>query len=440
MSTRPPLYFDNQATTPLDPRVLDAMMPALRDDYGNASSRFHAYGMKARNMVDDARAKVAALVGAQPDEIVFTSGATEADNLALRGVVRANAAKGKHVVAATTEHKAIVDDQTSSSNGPKRRYYYFGLAPLAERKGTWGGSSYSWSNDVYNTLAPGDLGQVVIRRTDVSGSPVDKFLHYDHIGNVLSETTTAGAVSVTHEYDAYGRPVLSSAAGWAGNSLHITTKPYDAETGLFYFWQRWYDPQTGLFLSEAPMGRDAEHPYGFVENGPLANSDPMGEHIGSFFACYIIYQAELGVAWTHYNTESNYNLGYMLNGLYNAATYYSTCSAAAQSTFTACGTSIWCRDQYNRNIATCLVTSGNIVNDAIGAWRHKQEQLDKDYAEAKARAKARYDRCRRRGAHTLLDPIPSPAAGPTGGIRTPTPPFLPPANPHPTPPWNPDIA
>lgn len=106
---RPPIYLDNQATTPLDPRVLAAMMPALTTDFGNASSRFHAHGLRARNMVDAARAEVAALVCADPVEIVFTSGATESNNLAIRGAAAARRDRGRHLVTATTEHKAVLD-------------------------------------------------------------------------------------------------------------------------------------------------------------------------------------------------------------------------------------------------------------------------------------------------------------------------------------------
>jgi cysteine desulfurase len=104
-----PIYMDNHATTPLDPRVLEAMMPYLRDDFGNAASRNHVFGWKAEAAVEQARAQVAALIGASEKEIVFTSGATESDNLALKGVLEFYRDKGDHLITLTTEHKAILD-------------------------------------------------------------------------------------------------------------------------------------------------------------------------------------------------------------------------------------------------------------------------------------------------------------------------------------------
>jgi cysteine desulfurase len=101
--------MDNHATTPLDPRVLDAMKPYLTEDFGNAASRNHVFGWKAEAAVEAARKQVAALIGADPKEIVFTSGATESDNLAIKGVVDFYRAKGDHIVTLKTEHKAVLD-------------------------------------------------------------------------------------------------------------------------------------------------------------------------------------------------------------------------------------------------------------------------------------------------------------------------------------------
>ncbi|MBL8957235.1 MAG: IscS subfamily cysteine desulfurase [Myxococcaceae bacterium] len=101
--------MDNHATTPLDPRVLDAMLPYLKDDFGNAASRNHVFGWKAEAGVEAARKHVAALIGADPKEIVFTSGATESDNLAIKGVIDFYRAKGDHIVTLKTEHKAVLD-------------------------------------------------------------------------------------------------------------------------------------------------------------------------------------------------------------------------------------------------------------------------------------------------------------------------------------------
>jgi cysteine desulfurase len=104
-----PIYFDFQATTPVDDRVLAAMMPYFAVTYGNASSGDHRYGSDARTAVEDAREKVAQLINAQPRDIVFTSGATEANNLAILGMAEAADGAGGHVVTSATEHRAVLD-------------------------------------------------------------------------------------------------------------------------------------------------------------------------------------------------------------------------------------------------------------------------------------------------------------------------------------------
>src|SRR5437660_1506928 len=105
----PPIYLDNHATTRVDPRVVEAMLPFFTERFGNAGSINHSFGTEAKEAVDQSRASIAAAIGGEEREVVFTSGATESNNLAIRGLTDRPRRKGSHIISVTTEHKAVLD-------------------------------------------------------------------------------------------------------------------------------------------------------------------------------------------------------------------------------------------------------------------------------------------------------------------------------------------
>ena len=136
MSVTLPIYLDNNATTRTDPRVLEAMLPFFSEVYGNAASKGHSFGWAAEEAVDLGRAQLASVIGADPKEIVFTSGATESNNLAIKGVAEMYAEKGDHFITVSTEHKAVLDTMKHLEHDGKRVTFLGvdkdGLIDLAE--------------------------------------------------------------------------------------------------------------------------------------------------------------------------------------------------------------------------------------------------------------------------------------------------------------------
>ncbi|MGA3230927.1 MAG: IscS subfamily cysteine desulfurase [Candidatus Binatus sp.] len=165
-----PVYMDNHATTRVDSRVLDAMLPYFTEKYGNAASRNHSFGWEAEEAVDRSRNQIAALIGAKSKEIIFTSGATESDNLAIKGVVEFYKDKGSHVISCVTEHKAVLDSCRALERAGKATVTYlpvdkYGMVdPDAVRRAITDKTvliTIMWANNEIGTIHPiAEIGKI----------------------------------------------------------------------------------------------------------------------------------------------------------------------------------------------------------------------------------------------------------------------------------------
>ncbi|MGA9740575.1 IscS subfamily cysteine desulfurase [Candidatus Binatus sp.] len=165
-----PVYMDNHATTRVDSRVLDAMLPYFTEKFGNAASRNHSFGWEAEEAVDRSRNQIAALIGAKPKEIIFTSGATESDNLAIKGVVEFYKDKGNHVISCVTEHKAVLDSCRALERAGKATVTYlpvdkYGMVdPDAVRRAITDKTvliTIMWANNEIGTIHPiAEIGKI----------------------------------------------------------------------------------------------------------------------------------------------------------------------------------------------------------------------------------------------------------------------------------------
>jgi len=165
-----PVYMDNHATTRVDSRVLDAMLPYFTEKFGNAASRNHSFGWEAEEAVDRSRNQIAALIGAKPKEIIFTSGATESDNLAIKGVVEFYKDKGNHIISCVTEHKAVLDSCRALERAGKATVTYlpvdkYGMVdPDAVRRAITDKTvliTIMWANNEIGTIHPiAEIGKI----------------------------------------------------------------------------------------------------------------------------------------------------------------------------------------------------------------------------------------------------------------------------------------
>ncbi|MEB2283523.1 MAG: IscS subfamily cysteine desulfurase [Polyangiaceae bacterium UTPRO1] len=199
------VYMDNHATTQVDPQVVEAMLPCFSDKYGNSGSRNHAFGWEAEALVDQAREQVAKVLGAKAKEIIFTSGATESDNLALKGVVEFYKEKGDHIITATTEHKAILDTCKALERKGRATVTYlpvdkFGLIDLDQLRGAITDKtiliSIMHANNEIGTIQPlHEIGKIAKER-----------------GVLFHTDATQGAGKIPVDVEAMGIDLLSLSA------------------------------------------------------------------------------------------------------------------------------------------------------------------------------------------------------------------------------------